>query len=132
VHVKTPPQSETANAATHANCCSPRRSPSEDLRGPCLTSASGGRGGDCEVEARIKELVENCRLAVWSNAAHGRRVLREQFAILTSPLLRIVRDDEVCRRLMTGACVGPVVALTIRSVDVPHASETPRVGRCLD
>ena len=35
-------------------------------------------------------------------------------------MLAIVRDDEVCRRLMTTPGVGPVVALTYRAtVDVP-------------
>src|SRR5262249_28384783 len=37
-----------------------------------------------------------------------------------SPVLAIVRDDDVCRRLMTTPGVGPVVALTYRAtVDVP-------------
>src|SRR5688572_23064257 len=37
-----------------------------------------------------------------------------------SALLAVVRDDEVCRRLMTTPGVGPVVALTYRAtVDVP-------------
>ena len=49
-----------------------------------------------------------------------RRVLREQIGILHRRLLAIVRDDEVCRRLMTVPGVGPVVALTYRAtVDVP-------------
>ena len=49
-----------------------------------------------------------------------RRVLREQLVILHRRLLAIVRDDEVCRRLMTTPGVGPVVALTYRAtVDVP-------------
>ena len=49
-----------------------------------------------------------------------RRVLREQFVILHRRLLAVVRDDEVCRRLMTIPGVGPVVALTYRAtVDVP-------------
>ena len=49
-----------------------------------------------------------------------RRVLREQIVILHRRLLAIVRDDEVCRRLMTSPGVGPVVALTYRAtVDVP-------------
>src|SRR5262245_5441087 len=40
--------------------------------------------------------------------------------ILHRRLLAIVRDDEVCRRLMTTPGVGPVVALTYRAtVDVP-------------
>ena len=41
-------------------------------------------------------------------------------SILHRRLLAIVRDDEVCRRLMTTPGVGPVVALTYRAtVDVP-------------
>ena len=49
-----------------------------------------------------------------------RRTLREQFCILHRRLLAIVRDDEVCRRLMTAPGVGPVVSLTYRAtVDVP-------------
>ena len=48
-----------------------------------------------------------------------RRVLREQFVILHRRLLAIVRDDEVCRRLMTTPGVA-LVALTYRAtVDVP-------------
>jgi transposase len=49
-----------------------------------------------------------------------RRALREQIVILHRRLLTIVRNDEVCRRLMTTPGVGPVVALTYRAtVDVP-------------
>jgi transposase len=49
-----------------------------------------------------------------------RRVLREQVGILHRRLLAIVRDDDVCRGLMTVPGVGPVVALTYRAtVDVP-------------
>ena len=49
-----------------------------------------------------------------------RRVLREQTIVLHRRLLAIVRDEEVCRRLMTIPGVGPVVALTYRAtIDVP-------------
>ena len=49
-----------------------------------------------------------------------RRVLREEIEILHRRLLAIVRDDDVCRRLMTVPGVGSVVALTYRAtVDVP-------------
>src|SRR5436189_5667815 len=49
-----------------------------------------------------------------------RRVLREQIGVLHRRLLAVVRDDDVCRRLMTIPGVGPVVALTYRTaVDVP-------------
>ena len=58
-------------------------------------------------------------VAVYS-ALKVRRVLREQLGILQRRLLAIVRDDEVCRRLMTVPGVGPVVSLTYRAtVDVP-------------
>ena len=44
----------------------------------------------------------------------------EQIVILHRRLLAVVREDEVCRRLMTTPGVGPAVALTYRAtVDVP-------------
>jgi transposase len=73
-------------------------------------------------EARIKELLGNLPdLALLVEPLLVvRRVLREQFVIQHRRLLAIVRDDEVCRRLMTVPGVGPVVALTYRAtVDVP-------------
>jgi transposase len=48
-----------------------------------------------------------------------RRTLREQIGILHRRLLAIVRDDEVCRRLMTTPGVGPVVLTYRATVDVP-------------
>jgi transposase len=78
--------------------------------------------GTLKFETRIKELVENLPdLAVLVEPLLVvRRVLREQLAILHRRLLAIVRDDDVCRRLMTVPGVGPVVALTYRAtVDVP-------------
>ena len=73
-------------------------------------------------ETRIKELIENVPdLAVLVEPLLiVRRVLREQIGILHRRLLAIVRNDDVCRRLMTTPGVGPVVALTYRAtVDVP-------------
>ena len=61
------------------------------------------------------------RTGVWLNDcwSSGESV-REQLAILHRRLLAIVREDDVCRRLMTILGVGPVVALTYRvTVDVP-------------
>jgi transposase len=81
-----------------------------------------GMVGKMKFEARIKELVENIPdLAVLVEPLLiVRRVLREQFVIQHRRLLAIVRDDEVCRRLMTVPGVGPVVSLTYRAtVDVP-------------
>src|SRR6266446_3769728 len=48
------------------------------------------------------------------------RMLLTHRKLLQSKAIAIVRDDEVCRRLMTVPGVGPVVALTYRAtVDVP-------------
>jgi len=80
-----------------------------------------GMVGAARFEARIKELVENFPdLGVLVEPLLiVRRVLREQLGILHRRLLAIVRDDDVCRRLMTVPGVGPVVALTYRAtVDV--------------
>jgi transposase len=81
-----------------------------------------GIAGGTKFEARIKELVENLPdLAVLVEPLLiVRRVLHEQIGVLRRRLLTVVRDDEVCRRLMTVPGVGPVVALTYRAtVDVP-------------
>src|SRR5258705_2755424 len=94
-----------------------------DLRGTLRNfGLKVGMVGTVNFEACIKELVENFSdLAVLVEPLlMVRRVLREQFSVLHRRLLAIVRDDEVCRRLMTTPGVGPVVALTYRAtVDVP-------------
>lgn len=81
-----------------------------------------GMMGRAKFEARIKALVEDLSdlTALVEPLLIVRRVLREQIGILHGRLLAIVRDDDVCRRLMTVPGVGPVVALTYRAtVDVP-------------
>src|SRR5215213_532216 len=117
-------QSETADAADASPVAAVEGDRSEnDLRGTLRNfGLKVGIVGTVKFEARIKELVENLPdLAVLVEPLlMVRRVLREQFAILHRRLLAIVRDDEVCRRLMTVPGVGPVVALTYRAtVDVP-------------
>src|SRR6187200_1124700 len=94
-----------------------------DLRGTLRNfGLKVGMVGTVKFEARIRELVENVPdlAALVEPLLVVRRAIREQIAILHRRLLAIVRDDEVCRRLMTIPGVGPVVALTYRStVDVP-------------
>src|SRR5260370_20421349 len=78
--------------------------------------------GTIKFETRIRELVENLPdlAALVEPLLIVRRIIREQLGILHRRLLAIVRDDDVCRRLMTIPGVGPVVALTYRAtVDVP-------------
>jgi hypothetical protein len=56
-----------------------------------------GMVGAARFEARIRELVEGLPdLAVLVE-----QVLRQQLAVLHRRLLAVVRNDEVCRRLMT-------------------------------
>src|SRR5262245_66369968 len=83
--------------------------------------------GKVKFEARIKELIENFPdlAAFVEPLLVVRRVLREQIVILHRRLLAIVRDDDVCRRLMTTPGVGPVVAPTYRApADVPARFRT--------
>ena len=93
-----------------------------DLRGTLRNfGLKVGMVGKVKFEGRIKELVENLPdlAELVEPLLIVRRALCEQIVILHRRLLAIVRDDEVCRRLMTTP-VGPVVALTYRAtVDVP-------------
>ena len=59
--------------------------------------------GTVKFEARIKELVENLPdlAELVEPLLIVRRALREQIVVLHRRLLAVVRDDEVCRRLMT-------------------------------
>ena len=78
--------------------------------------------GTVKFETRIRELVANLPdlAALVEPLLIVRQVVREQLGILHRRVLAIVRDDDVCRRLMTIPGVGPVVALTYRAtVDVP-------------
>ena len=94
-----------------------------DLRGTLRNfGLKVGVVGTVRFEARIRELVENLPdlAALVEPLLIVRRTLREQFCILHRRLLAIVRDDEVCRRLMTTPGVGPVVSLTYRALGYLH------------
>ena len=94
-----------------------------DLRGTLRNfGLKVGIAGTVKFEARIRELVENLPdlAALVEPLLIVRRVLHEQISVLHRRLLAIVRDDAVCRRLMTIPGIGPVVALTYRAtIDVP-------------
>jgi transposase len=68
-----------------------------------------GMVGTVKFEARIKELVENLPdlAGLVEPLLLVRRVLREQFVVLHRRLPSIVRDDEVCRRLITTPVSAP-------------------------
>src|SRR5690349_23090366 len=124
VHVKTLRSQKLRMLLTHRKLLQSKAIAIEnDLRGTLRNfGLKVGSAGWTRFEARIEELVEDVPdLAVLIEPLLVvRRVVREQIAVLHRRLLTIVRDDGVCRRLMTPPGVGPVVALTYRAtVDVP-------------
>jgi transposase len=124
VHVKTLRSQKLRMLLTHRKLLQSKAIAIEnDLRGTLRNfGLKVGVVGTVRFEGRIKELIENFPdLVTLVEPLFGvRRVLREQIGILHRHVLTIVRDDEVCRRLMTVPGVGPVVALTYRAtVDVP-------------
>jgi len=124
VHVKTLRSQKLRMLLTHRKLLQSKAIDIEnDLRGTLRNfGLKVGMVGTVRFEARIRELVEDLPdlAALIEPLLIVRRTLREQVVILHRRLLAIVRDDEVCRRLMTTPGVGPVVALTYRAtVDVP-------------
>jgi transposase len=124
VHVKTLRSQKQRMLLTHRKLLQSKAiAIDNDLRGTLRNfGLKVGMAGAVKFEARIKELVENLPdLAVLVEPLLVvRGVLRQQLGILHRRLLALVKDDEVCRRLMTVPGVGPVVALTYRAtVDVP-------------
>jgi transposase len=124
VHVKTLRSQKLRMLLTHRKLLQAKAIAIEnDLRSTLRNfGLKVGMVGNVKFEGRIKELVEN--LPDLATLAEPllivRRVLHEQIGILHRRLLDIVRNDDVCRRLMTIPGVGPVVALTYRAtVDVP-------------
>src|SRR5882724_2327658 len=124
VHVKTLRSQKLRMLLTHRKLLQSKAiAIDNDLRGTLRNfGLKVGVVGTVKFEARIKELVENLPdlAELVEPLLIVRRTLREQIGILHRRLLGIVRDDEVCRRLMTVPGVDPVVALTYRAtVDVP-------------
>jgi len=124
VHVKTLRSQKLRTLLTHRKLLQSKAiAVDNDLRGTLRNfGLKVGMVGAVKFERRIRELVESLPdLAILVEPLLiVRRVLREQITVLHRRLLAIVRDDEVCRRLMTVPGVGPVGALTYRAtVDVP-------------
>ena len=128
VHVKTLRSQKLRMLLTHRKLLQSKAiAVDNDLRGTSRNfGLKVGMVGATRFEARVKELIENFSdLAVLVEPLLVvRRVLREQLGILHRRLLTVVRDDDVCRRLMTVPGVGPVVALIYRAtIDVPAQRE---------
>ena len=139
VHVKTLRSQKLRMLLTHRKLLQSKAIAIEnDLRGTLRNfGLKVGMVGKVKFEARIQELVESLPdLAVLVEPLLVvRRVLREQLGILHRRLLAIVRDDEVCRRLMTipGDRPGGGADLPRHRRCAGPLSRTPRrSGRCLD
>lgn len=95
-----------------------------DLRGTLRNfGLKVGVVGTAGFEAHVRDLVAGMSSlsAIVEPLLTVRRVLRQEFARLHKMLLEVVRQDRVCRRLMTAPGVGAVVALTYRAtVDQPQ------------
>jgi len=81
-----------------------------------------GAAGVVKFDERIRELVEGMpELAeIIEHLLTSRKQLRGAFMALHQKLLSIVRNDALCRRLMTIPGVGPVVSLAFSStIDIP-------------
>ena len=134
VHVKTLRSQKLRMLLTHRKLLQSKAIAIEnDLRGTLRNfGLKVGMVGKVKFEARIKELVENIPdlAELVEPLLIVRRALREQIVILHRRLLAIVRDDEVCRRLMTTPGVGPVVALTYRATSTYPLSSKIQGSRC--
>ena len=94
-----------------------------DLRGTLknfgLRVGVVGKGG---FRARVRELIEgrDGLSAVMEALLEAHAALQAQYNLLHKRLLDLVRDDPLCRRLMSAPGVGPVIALTFQAtVDIP-------------
>ena len=86
-------------------------------------------------EARVRELSAGQAMLERITRAmlDARAALWREFEQLHREMLRIVRDDEICRRLMSIPGVGPLVAVTFKSaIDNPGSSSRNRSARCSD
>jgi transposase len=154
VHVKTPASQRRRLLLTSRQLLQRKVKDLEnDLRGSLRNfGLKVGIIGAAGFDRRVRELAagEPFVAAVVEPLLEARAMMRLQLAKLHKMLLDLVRDDPVCRRLMTAPGVGPVVALTYRAcVDNPsrfdrskcvgahygltprlyQSGETARVGR---
>ena len=127
VHVKTLRSQKLRMLLTHRKLLQSKAiAIDNDLRGTLRNfGLKVGTVGKAKFEARIKELVENLPdLAILIEPLLiVRRALREQVVILHRHLLAIVRDDAVCRRLMT------TPGLRRQGAASSHGVEVVREGR---
>jgi transposase len=125
VHCKAPPAQEVrALLVARKQLQAKLRDVELSLRG--LLRGFGLKVGEVskgQFRARVDELVKGHAMLERIAAAmlQAREALQTEFGKLHRAMLAIVRDDAVCRRLMTVPGVGALVAVTFTSaVDDPH------------
>ena len=118
VHVKTLRSQKLRMLLTHRKLLQSKAIAIEnDLRGTLRNfGLKVGIVGKLKFETRIRQLVAISLIwPSWSAAARCLQSAARADRRPAPPLPVIVRDDDVCRRLMTVPGVGPVVALTFRA-----------------
>jgi len=88
-----------------------------------------GKGG---LRQRVRELIEGRETltAVMSALREAHQALQTQYNILHKRLLNLMRDDPLCRRLMTAPGIEPVIALTFQAtVDGPTRLAKSRLAK---
>jgi transposase len=80
-----------------------------------------GTVGVIKFEERIRELVVGMPdlAEIIASLLDARQKLRDEVRKLHRKLLSIVREDKVCRRLMTIPGVGPIMSLVTATIDDP-------------
>lgn len=124
VHVKTLPSQErrlllTARKLLQAKVLDIEAELRGTLKNFGLRVGVVGTGGFC---SRVRKLIEGREglSAVMLPLLVAHAALQEQYNVLHKRLLDLVRDDPLCRRLMTAPGVGPVIAFTFQAtVDIP-------------
>ncbi|WP_352798780.1 transposase [Mesorhizobium sp. M0870] len=84
---------------------------------PCRVSRESTCQSGSGREARVRQLVgaDRLLLGIFEPLLRTHRCLRENLADLHRLILRAVRVDPICRRVMTMLGIGPVTALTYRA-----------------
>jgi len=120
VHVKTPASQRRRVLLTSRKLLQRKVQDLEnELRGIVKTfGLKVGVVGKSRFEARVRELVAGDAIleAIVVPVLTARAALRTQYDALHRMVLALARRDPICRRLMTAPGVGPVVALTYRTV----------------
>ena len=125
VHVKTPASQErrlllTARKLLQAKMLDLEAEVRGTLKNFGLRVGVVGKGG---FRQRVRELIDDREVLdiIITALLEAHAAVRTQYDLLHKRLLDTVRDDPLCRRLMTTPGVGPVIALTFQAtIDVPE------------